>query len=144
MKIFSRHVRVEPLNRRKKDSFYRKNISGRGWQVGTRDRVTYNNSGNREKPFSRHWSFKQQHHSYCFIPFLRQKVFRNSFEACFSKRNHRSVMLRKISTCVTFERDTFPFKSFPCCRAGVPNLFLTMYPFSIPKNEHVPLQHFNR
>ena len=29
-------------------------------------------------------------------------------------------------------------------RAGVPNLFLTMYPFSIPTNEHVPLQHFNR
>jgi len=27
---------------------------------------------------------------------------------------------------------------------GVPNLFLTMYPFSIPTNEHVPLQHFNR
>ena len=51
MKAFSRHVRVEPLNRRKKDSLYRKNISGRGWQVGTRDRVPYNNSGNREKPF---------------------------------------------------------------------------------------------
>ena len=28
--------------------------------------------------------------------------------------------------------------------AGVPNLSLTMYPFSIPKNEHVPLQHFDR
>ena len=29
-------------------------------------------------------------------------------------------------------------------KAGVPNLCLTMYPFSIPTNEHVPLQHFNR
>jgi len=28
--------------------------------------------------------------------------------------------------------------------SGVPNLFLTMHPFSIPTNEHVPLQHFNR
>jgi len=26
---------------------------------------------------------------------------------------------------------------------GVPNLFLTMYPFSFPTNEHVPLEHFN-
>jgi len=26
---------------------------------------------------------------------------------------------------------------------GVPNLFLTMYPFIILTNEHVPLQHFN-
>jgi len=86
-------VRAESLNRRKRDSLYRKNISGRGWQVGTRDRMPYNNSGNREKTFSRHWSFKQQHHSYCFIPFLRQKVFPYSFEPGFSKRNHRSVML---------------------------------------------------
>jgi len=62
MKAFRRHVRVEPLSSRKKDSLYRKNVSGRGWQVGTRDRVPYNNSGNREKPFLRHWSFKQQHH----------------------------------------------------------------------------------
>jgi len=29
-------------------------------------------------------------------------------------------------------------------RTGVPNLSLTMYPFSIPTDEHVPLQHFNR
>jgi len=28
--------------------------------------------------------------------------------------------------------------------AEVPNLSLTMYPFSIPTDEHVPLQHFNR
>jgi len=28
--------------------------------------------------------------------------------------------------------------------AGVPNLSLTMYPFSIPTDEHVTLQHFNR
>jgi len=26
--------------------------------------------------------------------------------------------------------------------AGVPNLSLTMYPFSIPTDEHIPLQHF--
>ena len=30
------------------------------------------------------------------------------------------------------------------CKAGVPNLFLTMYPFSILTNEHVSLQLFNR
>jgi len=29
-------------------------------------------------------------------------------------------------------------------KAGVPNLFMTMYPFSIPTDEHVPLQHFDR
>jgi len=29
-------------------------------------------------------------------------------------------------------------------RPGVPNLFLTMYPFSISAGEHVSLQHFNR
>jgi len=29
-------------------------------------------------------------------------------------------------------------------RAGVPNLSLTMYPFSILRGEHVPLQHFNK
>jgi len=29
-------------------------------------------------------------------------------------------------------------------RPGVPNLSFTMYPFSIPTDEHVPLQHFNR
>jgi len=28
--------------------------------------------------------------------------------------------------------------------SGVPNLSLTMYPFSIPTDEYVPLQHFNR
>jgi len=28
--------------------------------------------------------------------------------------------------------------------SGVPNLSLTMYPFSIPTDEHVPLQHFKR
>jgi len=27
-------------------------------------------------------------------------------------------------------------------RTGVPNLSLAMYPFSIPKEEYVPLQHF--
>jgi len=27
--------------------------------------------------------------------------------------------------------------------AGVPNLSLTMYPFSIPTDDHVPLQHFD-
>jgi len=34
----------------------------------------------------------------------------------------------------------------PCnsSKSGVPNLSLTMYPFSIPKDEHLPLQHFNR
>jgi len=26
-------------------------------------------------------------------------------------------------------------------RTGVPNLSLTMYPFSIPTDKHVPLQH---
>jgi len=29
-------------------------------------------------------------------------------------------------------------------RAGVPNISLTMYPFNIPTDEHVPLQHFER
>jgi len=29
-------------------------------------------------------------------------------------------------------------------RTGVPNLSLTMYPFCIPADEHVPLQHLNR
>ena len=29
-------------------------------------------------------------------------------------------------------------------RSGVPNLSLTTYPFSIPTNEYVPLQHFDR
>ena len=28
--------------------------------------------------------------------------------------------------------------------AGFPNLFLAMYPFSIPTDEYVPLQHFTR
>jgi len=27
--------------------------------------------------------------------------------------------------------------------AGGPNLSVTMYPFNIPRGEHVPLQHFN-
>jgi len=38
---------------------------------------------------------------------------------------------------------TLQFKN-PGSRSGVPNLSLTMYPFSIPKDEHVSLQHFNR
>jgi len=29
-------------------------------------------------------------------------------------------------------------------RPGVPNLLFIMYPFSIPTDEHVPLQHFKR
>ena len=29
-------------------------------------------------------------------------------------------------------------------KQGVPNLSLTMYPFSIPTDEHVPIQHLNR
>jgi len=28
--------------------------------------------------------------------------------------------------------------------AGVPNLSLTLYPFSIPTDEHAPFQHFDR
>jgi len=33
----------------------------------------------------------------------------------------------------------------PCCaRAEVLNLSLTVYPFSIPTDDHEPLQHFNR
>jgi len=33
-------------------------------------------------------------------------------------------------------------RSQPCFNAEVPYLSLTMYPFSIPTDEHVPLQHF--
>jgi len=33
---------------------------------------------------------------------------------------------------------------FQHSRAGVPNLSLNMYPFSIPTDKHVPPQHFNR
>jgi len=29
-----------------------------------------------------------------------------------------------------------------CARSGVPNLSLTMYPFSIPTGKYVPLQHW--
>jgi len=81
MKAFSCHVRVELLNRRKKDLSYRKNISGRG---RTPDRVPYNNTGSREKLFSRHWSFKQQHHSYCFIPlFVPEGIFVTALKLAF-------------------------------------------------------------
>jgi len=39
-------------------------------------------------------------------------------------------------------RLSLQFSSVPL-RAGVPNLFLTMYHFSIPTSEHVPPQRFN-
>jgi len=29
-------------------------------------------------------------------------------------------------------------------KTGIPNLSLITYPFSIPRDEHVPLQYFNR
>jgi len=32
----------------------------------------------------------------------------------------------------------------PTCTAGVPNLSLTMYPFSIPTEAYVPFQHFEK
>jgi len=34
--------------------------------------------------------------------------------------------------------------AFLFTRAGVPNLSLTMYPFSISTDKHVPLQNFDR
>ena len=83
VRIVKRNEGLQPscargtLEQKEKNSLYWKIISGRGWQVGTRDRVTYDNSGNREKLLSRHWPFKQ-HHSYCFV-----KVFRNSLNLAF-------------------------------------------------------------
>jgi len=34
--------------------------------------------------------------------------------------------------------------SVACSKTGVPNLSLTMYHFSILRDEHVPLQHFRK
>ena len=47
------------------------------------DRVPYNNLRNREKPFSRHWSFEQQHHSCCFIPFYVRRYFVTALKLAF-------------------------------------------------------------
>jgi len=42
-------------------------------------------------------------------------------------------------------KDDYIYETFfDLIEHGVTNLFLTMHPFSIPTNVHVPLQHFNR
>jgi len=57
----------------------------------------------------------------------------------FSHVSHAIYILYLLKMTV---RLSLQFSSVPL-RAGVPNLFLTMYHFSIPTNEHVPPQHFN-
>jgi len=58
-------------------------------------------------------------------------------EMCFTLECHKSA---KVRTAVVWEACKRKSQS----STVVPNLFLTIYPFSIPTNEHVPLQHFNR
>jgi len=61
-------------------------------------------------------------------------------------RNDFTVLTRLCSITNTtpptkISLSTFAIRPF---RPGVPNFFLTLYPFRIPANEFVPLHHFNR
>jgi len=71
---------------------------------------------------------------------ISSEQFQNITRSCFSIW-FEFYTWRRIPT-------SFPQKEISSgkrsSKPGVPRLFLTMYPFSIPIDEHVPRQHFNR
>jgi len=77
--------------------------------------------------------------------FLLRDIRRRFFQYCRGS-NYWDRHIFKFSICRSLRSDLLLLVCFLCCSfsPGVPNLFLTMYPFSIPTNEHVPLKHFNR
>jgi len=101
MKAFIVHVRVEPLNRRKKDLSYRKKYFGA--RLTSRNTWRSAVQGNREKRLTqetvknvfRGTGHSDNNNSTAIVLYLclRQKAFPKSFEACFSKRDHRLVTL---------------------------------------------------
>ena len=64
-------------------------------------------------------------------PFSHQLIVSGRFPLCISV---------KYSIIVSKHEPTKMVHLYCCVRAGVPNLFHAMYPFSIPTDEYVPLK----